>query len=323
MRRPLLLTLAVALLATGPALAQSYPSRPLTMIVPFPAGGATDTLGRFLAERMRGILGQPVVIENVAGAAGSIGVGRAVRAPADGYTLSIGTSTTHMLTGGLYALPFDLLADLEPIVLIGSEPLLVAGRKALPVESLQELIGWLAANPDKATVGVPGVGAVGHLTGLSFQKQTGTRFQTVPYRGNAPALQDLVAGQIDLMIEPSSNFLAQLRAGALKTFAVTAAVRLTSAPEIPTTDEAGLAGFHASLWYGLWVPKGVPAEIVTRLNAAMVETLADPAAQKRFGELGILMTPRERQNPEALRAFQKAETERWWPVIKAANIRGE
>ena len=181
----------------GLATAQDYPARAITMIVPFPAGGATDTLARFLGERMRAILRQPVIIENVGGAAGSIGVGRAVRSPADGYTLSIGTTTTHVLTGGLYALQFDLLKDLEPVILIGNEPLLIVGKKSLPADDLKGLIAWLKANPDKASVGIAGVGAVGHLTGLAFQKATGTKFQFVPYRGNGPAMQDLLAEQID------------------------------------------------------------------------------------------------------------------------------
>jgi tripartite-type tricarboxylate transporter receptor subunit TctC len=321
--RRLLLAAAIGSLAAGAAAAQSYPSRPLTMIVPFPAGGATDTLARFLAERMRASLGQPVVIENVAGAAGSIGVGRAVRAPADGYTLSIGTSTTHMLTGGLYTLPFDLLNDLDPIALIGSEPLLIVGRKSLPVQDLQGLIAYLKANPDKASVGVAGVGATGHLTGISFQKETGTRFQFVPYRGNGPAMQDLAAGQIDFMIEPASNFQSLVRAGTIKPYAVTSRQRLGSAPDIPTADEAGLPGFLASLWYGLWVPKNTPKDFVAKLAATMMETLADPQVRKRFDELGIQMAPPEQQTPEALRALQKAEADRWWPIIKGANIKAE
>jgi tripartite-type tricarboxylate transporter receptor subunit TctC len=311
------------LAAIGAAQAQSYPSRPLTMIVPFPAGGATDTLARFLAERMRGSLGQPVVIENVAGAAGSLGVGRAVRAAADGYTLSIGTSTTHMLTGGLYTLPFDLLNDLDPIALIGSEPLLIVGRKSLPVRDLKGLIAYLKANPDTASVGVAGVGAAGHLTGISFQKETGTRFQFVPYRGNAPAMQDLAAGQIDFMIEPSSNFQSLVRAGTVRPYAITAKQRVGSAPDIPTADEAGLPGFFASLWYGLWVPKNTPKDVVAKLEATMIETLADPQVRKRFDELGIQMAPPAQQTPEALRAFQKAEADRWWPIIKGANIKAE
>jgi tripartite-type tricarboxylate transporter receptor subunit TctC len=307
----------------GIAAAQTYPARPVTMIVPFPAGGATDTLARFLGERMRAILGQPVIIENVAGAAGSLGVGRAVRSPADGYTLSIGTSTTHMLTGGLYALQFDLLKDLEPVIQIGSEPLLIVGKKSLPADDLKGLIAYLKANPDKASVGIAGVGATGHLTGISFQKETGTKFQFVPYRGNAPAMQDLLAEQIDFMIEPSSNFKSLLGAGSVKPYAITGKTRLPSSPDIPTADEAGLPGFFASLWYGLWVPKDTPKDVVAKLNASMVQVLADPPVRKRFDELGIGITPLVQQSPEALRAYQKAEAERWWPIIKAANIKME
>jgi tripartite-type tricarboxylate transporter receptor subunit TctC len=272
---------------------------------------------------MRGILGQSIIIENIAGAAGSIGVGRAVRSPADGYTLSIGTSTTHMLTGGLYALPFDLLKDLEPIILIGSEPLLIVGRKNLPADDLKGLIAYLKANPDKASVGIAGVGATGHLTGISFQKETGTRFQFVPYRGNAPAMQDLLAEQIDFMIEPSSNFKSLIAAGSVKPYAVTGRMRLPSLRNIPTADEAGLPGFFASLWYGLWVPKGTSKDIIAKLNATMVQVLAGPAARQRFDDLGIQIAPLDQQSPEALRALQKAEAARWWPIIKASNIKAE
>jgi tripartite-type tricarboxylate transporter receptor subunit TctC len=308
---------------TGMAAAQDYPAHPITMIVPFPAGGATDTLARFLAEKMRGILGQPIIIENVAGAAGSIGVGRAVRSAPDGYTLSIGTSTTHMLTGGLYALSFDLLKDLEPVIQIGSEPLLIVGKKTLPADDLKGLIAWLKANPDHASVGIAGVGATGHLTGISFQKETGTKFQFVPYRGNAPAMTDLLAGQIDFMIEPSSNFKSLIAAGSVKPFAITGRTRLPSSPAIPTADEAGLPGFFASLWYGLWVPRDTSKDIIAKLNATLVQVLADPAVKQRLADLGIEITPLAQQSPEALRAFQKAEAERWWPIIKASNIRAE
>jgi tripartite-type tricarboxylate transporter receptor subunit TctC len=321
------LTVVIASIAglasTGMAAAQTYPARPITMIVPFPAGGATDTLARFLAEQMRPILGQSIIIENIAGAAGSIGVGRAVRSPADGYTLSIGTSTTHMLTGGLYTLSFDLLKDLEPVIQIGSEPLLIVGKKNLQADDLKGLIAYLKANPDKASVGIAGVGATGHLTGISFQKETGTRFQFVPYRGNAPAMQDLLAGQIDFMIEPSSNFKSLVAAGSVKPYAITGRKRLASSPDIPTADEAGLPGFFASLWYGLWVPRGTPKDIVARLNATVTQVLAHPMVQKRFEELGIEITPLAQQSPEALAAFQKAETERWWPIIKASNLKAE
>ncbi len=321
-----LVALAVACLgmgATSQAVAQDYPTRAITMIVPFPAGGATDTLARYLGEQMRAILGQPVIIENVGGAAGSLGVARAVRAPADGYTLSIGTSTTHMLTGGLYALPFDLLNDLEPVIQIGSEPLLIVGRKGLPADDLKGLITWLKANPDKASVGIAGVGATGNLAGVSFQKETGTRFQFIPYRGNGPAMTDLLAEQIDFMIEPSSNFKALLAAGSVKPYAITGRTRLKSSPAIPTADEAGLPGFFASLWYGLWVPKRTPKEIIAKLNATMVQILASPALRARFDELGIEITPLDQQSPEALREFQRAEAKRWWPVIKASGIKAE
>jgi tripartite-type tricarboxylate transporter receptor subunit TctC len=308
---------------SGLAAAQDFPVRPITVIVPFPAGGATDTLARFLGERLRAKLGQPVIIENVGGAAGSIGVGRAVRSPADGYTLSIGTSTTHVLTGGLYKLQFDLLTDLDPVILIGSEPLLIVGKKSLPADDLNGLIAWLKENPDKASVGIAGVGAVGHLTGISFQKATGTKFQFVPYRGNGPAMQDLLAEQIDFMIEPASNFRALLAAGSVKPFAVTGKARLASSPNIPTADEAGLPGFFASLWYGLWVPKGTPKDITAKLNATMTQILFDPQVRQRFEELGIQISPLDQQPPEALRAFQKAEAERWWPIIQASGIKAE
>ena len=321
-----LAALLAAVLGAAPicaVAAEDYPTRPVTMIVPFPAGGATDTLARFLGERLTAELKQPVVIENVGGAAGSLGVGRAVRASPDGYTLSIGTSTTHMLTGGLYALPFDLLRDLEPIILIGSEPLLIVGRKDLPADDLKQLIAWLKANPDKASVGIAGVGATGHLAGIALQKETGTKFKFVPYRGNGPAMQDLVAGQIDAMIEPASNFRALVGAGSIKTFAVTSKVRSPSWPNIPTADEAGLPGYSASLWYGLWVPKGTPKDIVAKLNATMVQILASPQVMQRFAELGIQVSPPAQQSPEALRAWQKEEAERWWPIIKASGVKVE
>jgi len=321
--RGVLIGAAIGLICNGPAPAQDYPTRPITMIVPFPAGGATDTLARFLAERMRAILGQPLIIENVAGAAGSIGVTRAVRSASDGYTLSIGTSTTHVLIGGLYPLPFDLIKDLEPIILIGSEPLLIVGKTSFPADDLKGLITWLKANPDKASVGIAGVGAMGQLTGIAFQKATGTKFQFVPYRGNGPAMQDLLAEQIDFMIEPASNFRALIGSGGVKPFAVTGKARLSSAPKIPTADEAGLPGFYASLWYGLWVPKGTSKDIVAKLNATMTQALFDPQVRQRFDELGIQISPLDQQSPDALRALQKVEAERWWPIIKAANIRAE
>src|SRR4051812_23476935 len=239
MIRVLATFILAVLAATGAATAQTYPTRPITVIVPFAAGGATDVLTRFLAERMRTALGQTLVIENVTGAGGTIGVSRAARAAADGYTIQVGTSTTNMLSGGLYPLQFDLFNDLDPIVLIGSEPMMIVGKKSFPASDLKELIAWLKANPDKASVGIPAVGGTGHLTGLAFQKETGTTYQFVPYRGNGPALQDLVAGQIDLQMEPASNFYTQVKAGAIRAYALTSKQHVAAAPDIPTADEAG------------------------------------------------------------------------------------
>ena len=244
-----------------------------------------------------------------------------MRSPADGYTLSIGTSTTHMLTGGLYTLPFDLLNDLQPVIYIGSEPLLLAARKDFPADNLKGLIAYLKANPDKASVGIAGVGATGHLAGIAFQKETGTKFQFVPYRGNAPAMQDLLAGQIDFMMEPSSNFKALIATDSIKPIAVTGKARLPASPNIPTVEEAGLPGFTASLWYGLWVPKDTPKEIVEKLNTTLRAVLADASVQKRFDDLGIQISQRDQQSPEALRKFEKAEAARWWPVIKASGLK--
>jgi tripartite-type tricarboxylate transporter receptor subunit TctC len=319
------LAIAALFLVAGVAAvqAQSYPTKQITVIVPFAAGGATDVLARFLGERVRAVLGQPVIIENVTGAGGSIGVGRAVRAPADGYTLELGTSTTNVLLGGLYPLQFDLLADLAPVIQIASEPLMIVGKKALPADNLTELIAWLKANPDKASIGIPAVGGTGHLAGLSFLKQIGATAQFIPYRGNGPALQDLVAGQIDLQIEPASNFYAQAKAGAIKPFAITSSGRVGAAGDIPTVAEAGMPGFEASLWYGLWAPKDTPKEIVARLNAVMLDALKHEETRKRFADLGLQTPAPAQQTPDALRAFQKQEADKWWPVIKAANIKGQ
>jgi tripartite-type tricarboxylate transporter receptor subunit TctC len=322
--RRLLLGIAFAAFTTAAsAPAQTYPTKPVTMIVPFAAGGATDTLARFLGERMRAIVGQPIIIENVTGAGGSIGVARAVRSTADGYTLQIGTSTTNMLLGGLYPLQFDLVSDLAPILLIASEPLMIVGKKNFPASNLKELIAWMKANPDKASIGIPAVGGTGHLAGLSFLKETGTTAQFIPYRGNGPALQDLVAGQIDMQIEPASNFYAQAKAGAIKPFAMASRTRNAAASDIPTTGEAGLPGYHASLWYGLWAPKDTSKDIIARLNAVMLQALAHEETRKRFADLGLETPAREQQTPDALRAFQKAEADKWWPIIKAANIKGQ
>jgi tripartite-type tricarboxylate transporter receptor subunit TctC len=305
------------------AFALDYPTRPITIVCPFAAGGATDVLARVLADPMGKSLGQTIIVENVTGAAGSIGVARVVRAPADGYTLSIGTLTTHVLIGGLYKLDFDLLADLTPIAELAYEPLLICVKNALPVHNLQELIAWLKANPGKASVGIPGVGSTGNLAGISFQNMTGTTFQFVPYRGDNPAMQDMMAGQIDMMIEPSSTFPAQVQAGTIRAIAVPAKTRLSTLPDVPTTDEAGLPGYYASIWFGLWAPKNTPKDVLAKLNAAVITALADDNVKVRLAKLGQQIAPRELQAPEAFGAFQKSEADKWWPIIKAANIKVE
>jgi len=299
----------------------AYPSRPITMVVPFPAGGAGDMVARTMAERMRGPLGQPVVIENVTGASGSLGTGRVARSTPDGYTLGYGGSNTHVINGAVLALRYDVARDFQPISLMSNAPLLIVAKKAMPAKDLRELIAWFRANPDKGTMATAGLAAASHLAGVLFQQETGTRFGLVPYRGSA--MPDLMAGQIDMMIDPTINTLPQIRSGHIKAYAVTAKQRLVAAPEIPTVDEAGLPGFHVANWTGLFAPRGTPSAVITKLNAAVVDALADPAVRTRLAGSGLEIFSREQQTPEALAAFQKAEIERWWPLIKAAGIKAE
>ena len=320
--RKLGLAAALAILAgIAGAAAQTYPSRPITLIVPFPAGGSTDAVGRILVERMRTSLGQPIVIENVGGAGGSIGVGRLARAAPDGYTLDIGQWDTHVANGATYPLTYDLMKDFEPIALISSNPFLVLARKTMPADDLKGLIAWLKANPDKATQAIPTAGS--HVAGILLQKQTDTRFAFVPYRGGGPAMQDLVAGQIDMMIIQAAVALPQVRGGAIKAYAVTARSRFAAAPGVPTVDEAGLPGLYISGWFALFAPKGTPKPVIDKLNAAVVDALGNANVRARLADLGQEIPPPEQQTPEALAAFHKAEVEKWWPIIKAANIKGE
>jgi tripartite-type tricarboxylate transporter receptor subunit TctC len=305
------------------AKAQAYPTRPITIVVPFATGGPPDTIARILADMMRASLGQPVIIENVTGAAGSIGVGRVARAPADGYTLSIGSVSSHVMTGAIYALGYDLLNDLTPVSLLTTYPLLIAGKKAIPANDLADLIAWLKANPDTASAGTGGVGSVAHLGGILFQQQTNTRFQFVPYRGTSSAMQDLVAGVIDLMFVSPIDALPQVQSGNIKAYAVTAKGRLVAAPDIPTSDEAGLAGLYVSVWNGLWVRKGTPNDAIAKINTAIVGALADARVRSRLADLGQEIFPPGQQTPEALRVLQKAEIEKWWPIIKELGIKAE
>ena len=315
------LAVALGLAAIESASAQVYPARPITMVVPFPAGGPTDTIGRVVAEGMRSSLGQPVVIDNVGGAAGSIAAGRVARSAPDGYTIGLGSGTTHVANGAVYSLKYDLVTDFEPISLLTTQPMLIIAKKAMPAKDLKELIAWLKANPDKASQGTAGAGSTSHLSGVFFQKETGTRYQFVPYRNTG--MQDLIAGLIDLMIDPAANSVPQVLAGTVKPYAVTAKRRLAAVPDIPTVDEAGVSGLHITSWHGLWVPKVTPKSVIARLSAAVVDALADPMVRQRLADIGNETVARDQQNPEALAAWQKAEIEKWWPIIKAAGIKAE
>ena len=317
------LAVAAALATAVDARAETYPSRPITIVVPFPAGGPTDTVARILAEPMRVALTQAIIVENIAGAAGTIGTGNVARATPTGYTLSVGFLGTHVLNGALYKLPYDVLRDFEPIALLASNPQVIVAKRVMPAKDLLELIAWLKANPDKASQGTAGVGSPAHVSGAFFQSVTGTRFAFVPYRGAAPAMQDLIGGQIDLMFDQASNSLPHVRDGQIKAYAITANARLAAAPEIPTVDEAGLPGFYASVWTGMWAPKGTPKDVIGKLNAAVASALADSRVRQRFADLGQEIPPRDKQTPEALHAFQKAEIDKWWPIIEVAGIKAE
>jgi len=310
---------AIAALS-GNADAESFPIRPVTIIVPLAAGGPTDTLARIVADGMTRSLGQSVLVENVTGAAATIGVAKAVHAPADGYTVSIGNWFTHVLNGATYSLSYDLLNDFTPVALLTDNPLLIVGRKGLPAKDLTQLIAWLRQNPDTAMEGTSGVGSASHVGGLLFQKLSGTQFRFIPYRGAAPAMQDLVAGRIDLMFDQVSSSLPYVRGGQVVGYAVAAKDRSPIAPDIPTVDEAGLPDLHLSIWHALWVPRGTPQGVVARLNAAAVAALASPTVRERLSALGHTIRPVDQQTSVALSTFQRAEIEKWWPVVKAAGI---
>ena len=311
------------LAAVSGVTAQTYPSRPVTVIVPFAAGGVTDIVARIVSERMSKALGQSVIIENVSGAGGTIGVTRLFRAAPDGYTLVVGQWTSHVGAGAMYPVPFDYLNDFEPVSMLSIAPLWIIGRSNLPAKDLRELIAWLKANPDKASAATTGLGSGIHMCLVYFQNMTGTKFPLAPYRGAAPLMQDMLAGQIDLSCPEAGQTLPQYRAGSIKAYAVLTQKRWFAAPDVPTIDEAGVPGLHFPFWHAIWAPKGTPKDVIAKLNAAVVETLADPGVRQRFNELGHEIAPREQQSPAALAAYHKAEIEKWWPIIKAANIKLE
>jgi tripartite-type tricarboxylate transporter receptor subunit TctC len=320
------LIFAVALtlvFGTAPAHAQSYPSRPITIVVPYPPGGVTDNLVRLLAERMKNTLGQSIVVENIGGGGGTIGVDRVSRSAPDGYTLVLGNSESMVFAPVTMAISYNALTDFEPVALLPSYPFLLVTTNDVPAQNLEGLIAWIKGNPDKVLQGTVGVGTMQHLCGLQLQRIIGVKWQFVPYKGGPPAMQDLLGGQINFMCTAVAGFLQLVHDGRIKGYAVTARKRIVAAPEIPTANETGLPGFYTSVWNALWVPKGTPKQAIAKLNAAVTSGLADPELQKRMTEMGLDNVDSDQHTPEALGALRQAEIDKWWPIIKAAGLKAE
>ena len=314
---------AGSMVAAGPIAGQSFPTKPLSLVVSYSAGGPTDTLARIIAERLRRSLGQTVVVENIVGASGTVGTGRVARATPDGYQLILGHWGTHVVNAAVLTLSYDVHRDFEPVAMIATNPMILVARNSMPAANLKELVAWLKANSAKATYATSGVGSASHVSGVYFQNLTGTKIEAIAYKGGAPAMVDVMGGQIDLMFDQAASSVPLLRSGKVKAYAVTDKVRLAAAPDILTVDEAGLKGFYIAIWHAIWAPRGTPKDVIGKLNGAVVETLADEAVRQRFADLGQEIPIRERQTPEVLSAYHKAEIEKWWPMIKAAGIKAE
>ncbi len=315
-----------ALLAIASTLgvrAQAYPSRPISIVVPYPAGGVTDTLVRLLAERMKNSLGQPVLTENMGGASGTVGAAHVARAAPDGYTLLLGNSEAFVLTPATMKLPYNPSTDFAPIALLPSYPFILVSTNDVPAKTLKELIAWMQTNPDKVLQGTVGSGTMQQLCGLSIQHTVGAKWQLIPYRGGTPAMQDMLAGQINFMCTASGSFLPLVRSGQIRVYAVTAKNRMEAAPGIPTVDEAGLPGLYVSIWNALWVPAGTPKDIIAKLNAAANAAMADPTFHKRIVDMGLDMPASDQRTPDALDDLRKADIAKWWPIIKAAGLKAE
>jgi tripartite-type tricarboxylate transporter receptor subunit TctC len=324
MRNWLVATVLAAIAAGAPrAEAQTYPSRPVTLVAPFPAGGPLDVIARIIAEPIRETLGQPVVIENLPGAGGNLGTNKVARAEPDGYTIGMGQWSTHVVNPVTYTVPYDIVKDFEPIALIANTPQLIIARKDFPAMDVRELVAWLKANPDQATAATVGVAGGAQVSAMYFQKETGTNFRFVPYRGGGPAVTDMMAGQVDLMFDQAANALGPVKSGNIKAYAVMSKERWAALPDVPSIDEAGASGLYVAYWHAIWAPKGTPKEIIARLNAAVMHALADPAVKKRLADIGQDVWPREQQTPEALAAYHKAEIDKWWPIIRASGLKAQ
>jgi tripartite-type tricarboxylate transporter receptor subunit TctC len=323
--RNLLVAAALAAILSGASTAdaQTYPSRPVTLIAPFPAGGPLDVIARIIAEPIREALGQPLVIENLSGAGGNLGTNKVARAEPDGYTIGMGQWSTHVVNPVTYSVPYDIVKDFEPIALIANTPQLIIARKDFPAKDIKELVAWLKANPDQATAATVGVAGGAQVSAVYFQKETGTTFRFVPYRGGGPAVTDMMAGQVDLMFDQAANALGPVKSGNIKAYAVMSKDRWAALPDVPSIDEAGASGLYVAYWHAMWAPKGTPKEIIARLNAAVVRALADPGTKKRLADIGQDVWPREQQTPEALAAHHKAEIDKWWPIIRASGLKAQ